>query len=376
MHIGVLGGGQLSRMMALAGYPLGLQFTVLDPSPAVCASQVAEHVQADYTDQAALDDLAQRCDVITWDFENVPAESVAYLEAKCPVYPAREALALGQDRWHEKSLFRELNIATPKFAMVDTRPDLLAALDDIGLPAVLKTRRMGYDGKGQVVLRTQEDLEPAWQQLGGQALILEQFVSFDFECSVIGVRSRKGEVAFYPIARNRHHRGVLSISAVPARLPEALSQQAQAWLQELLERFDYVGVLTLELFVRGSELLVNEMAPRVHNSGHWSQNGAVTSQFENHLRAVAGLPLGSCDARGASIMLNWIGEMPKVQAFMSIPGLHWHDYGKSARPGRKVGHANLVADDLAQLRERAQALQPLVTAEQWLHIQECLGAEV
>jgi len=376
MHIGVLGGGQLSRMMALAGYPLGLQFTVLDPSPDVCAGQVAEHVQADYTDQAALDDLAQRCDVITWDFENVPAESVAYLDAQCPVYPAREALALGQDRWHEKSLFRELNIATPKFAMVDTRPDLLAALDDIGLPAVLKTRRMGYDGKGQVVLRTQEDLEPAWQQLGGQALILEQFVPFDFECSVIGVRSRNGELAFYPIGRNRHHRGVLSISAVPARLPEMLTQQARAWLQELLERFDYVGVLTLELFVRGDELLVNEMAPRVHNSGHWSQNGAVTSQFENHLRAVAGLPLGSCDARGASLMLNWIGEMPKAQGFMSIPGLHWHDYGKSARPGRKVGHANLVADDLAQLQERAQALQPLVTAEQWLHIQECLGEEV
>lgn len=376
MQIGVLGGGQLSRMMALAAYPLGMKMLVLEPAEQACAGDVCAHLCADYQDQAALDRLIHECDVVTWDFENVPVESVEYLQQQIDVFPAVSALATGQDRLHEKTLFHDLGLRTPQFMAVDSRPDLLAALDKIGLPAVLKTRRMGYDGKGQAVLRTHEDLEPAWQQLGGQALILEAFVPFDFECSIIGVRGQDGSTDFYPITKNLHHQGVLSLSLAPmptGMLDEHLVRKAQDWMRRLLDHFDYCGVLTLELFVAGDQLLVNEMAPRVHNSGHWTQNGAVTSQFENHIRAIAGLPLGSCEALGASLMLNWVGELPPKDTFLSIPGLHWHDYGKEMRAGRKLGHANLVAADHVQLRGQVKTLQSRLSAGQWRRLQQLFG---
>lgn len=374
MHIGLLGGGQLSRMLAVAGYPLGLRFTVLDPAAGACAGHLAEHIQAAYDDGAALKRLMQVADVISWDFENVPVDSVERLQEVLTVRPACAALAKGQDRLHEKNLFRELGIDTPEFANVETRPDLLAAIDRIGMPAVLKTRRMGYDGKGQAVLKTSEDFEQAWQKLGGRSLILEQFVPFDCECSIIGVRGANGEIHFYPLTHNFHHRGVLSLSHAPAGLPVQLEQQAREWLQRLFDHFDYIGVLTLELFVTGDRLLVNEMAPRVHNSGHWTIDGAVTSQFENHLRAICGWPLGDPSAHGASLMMNWIGEMPRAEEYLRIPGLHWHDYGKSSRPGRKVGHANLVAESDDQLRHMAQALQPLLQPGQWQRVEQFLAA--
>ncbi|GAB4196111.1 MAG: 5-(carboxyamino)imidazole ribonucleotide synthase [Wenzhouxiangellaceae bacterium] len=373
MHIGILGGGQLGRMMALAGYPLGQRFTVLDPAESACASDVAGHIHAPYDDNAGLRQLAEQADLLTWDFENVPVAALEGLGDGIAIAPPLTALAVGQDRLAEKNLFTELGLGTPEFAAVDSRPDLLQAVERIGLPAILKTRRFGYDGKGQAVLRTREDLEPAWQKLGGRPLILEAFVPFDYECSVIGVRNAEGDFRCYPLSRNLHHNGVLSVTAAPLAAPAAVAAQSQQWMERMMTHFAYIGVLTLELFVVGERLLVNEMAPRVHNSGHWTMDGAVTSQFENHLRAISGLPLGACDALGHSMMLNWIGDMPAAGPFLQIPGLHWHDYGKHPRPGRKLGHANLVAADLIQLRERARQLQPLLSSGAWQRVTRVLG---
>jgi len=349
--IGILGGGQLARMLALAGAPLGLRFRVVDTSADACAGQVAPLTQADWTDLVALDSFARGIDVATFDFENVPAATAQWLAARVPVFPAPRALAVAQDRLQEKQLFLQLGMGTPAFAAVDSRVALESALDAVGVPAILKTRRLGYDGKGQFRLRCREDAAAAWAALGGVPLILEQFVAFDFECSVIAVRGRDGDFRTWPLTRNWHVDGILSASLAPAAASDALAERAVGFARALAESLDYVGVFALELFVRDGELLANEMAPRVHNSGHWTIEGAQVSQFENHVRAVLGMPLGDTSARGPCAMLNWIGALPSRDPVLVERFAHWHDYGKSPRAGRKVGHATVAAADVATLRD-------------------------
>jgi 5-(carboxyamino)imidazole ribonucleotide synthase len=354
--LGVLGGGQLARMLALAAAPLGVRTRVVDSSADACAGQVAPLVVADWTDYAALEAFAAQVDVITFDFENVPAETAHWLAERVSVSPAPQALAIAQDRLAEKTLFRECGLQTPEFMAVDTREELDRALAVIGVPAILKTRRLGYDGKGQFRLKDIVDAGAAWAALGAQAakhgLILEAFVPFERELSVIAVRGRDGDFRTWPLTRNWHVDGVLSMSVAPARDIELLQQRATDLARTLAERLDYVGVFALELFVKDGELLGNEMAPRVHNSGHWTIEGAHTSQFENHVRAVLGLPLGDTAARGMSAMFNWIGDLPDPAPVLRAVDAHWHDYGKQERVGRKVGHATLCAPDAEQLGAR------------------------
>lgn len=360
--VGILGGGQLARMMALAGAPLGLRFSVMDTSAEACAGQFAPLVVGDYRDDAALAQFAAGIDIATFDFENVPAESAQWLSERVPMFPNPRALGTSQDRLAEKTLFGELGIPVPGYAPVDTRADLDAAVAKLGLPCILKTRRLGYDGKGQFRLRAAADADAAWDALGAQAaaggLILEAFVPFERELSVVAVRGRDGEFRTWPLTENWHVDGVLSASLAPARVEPGLEARAIAHARALAEALDYVGVFALELFCRDGELLANELAPRVHNSGHWTIEGAETSQFGNHLRAVLGLPLGSTRALGQACMLNWIGEMPEAGPVLTEAGGHWHDYGKTPREGRKVGHATLRADtpgELADALERVGA---------------------
>lgn len=353
--VGILGGGQLARMMALAGAPLGLRFLVLDTVADACAGQFAPMVVGDYTDRAVLAEFASRIDVATFDFENVPAESAQWLTARVPVFPNPRALAVAQDRLAEKTLFRELGIPVPPFAAIDTREQLQAAVADIGTPCILKTRRLGYDGKGQFRIKTPADIDAAWAALGAQAakvgLILEGFVAFQRELSVVAVRGRDGEFRAWPLTENWHVDGVLSASLAPAQADDTLHDTALAYARRLAEALDYVGVFALELFCRDGELLANEMAPRVHNSGHWTIEGSETSQFQNHLRAVTGLPLGDTRMVGTACMLNWIGAMPEATGALREAGGHWHDYGKQPRDGRKVGHATLRAESPAELAD-------------------------
>jgi len=287
--------------------------------------------------------------VLSFDWENVSVDALraATRGLRTRIAPPLRALAIAQDRLAEKRLFNRLRIPTTRFATVDTRAELQRAVQQIGLPGVLKTRRLGYDGKGQQVLRRPRDVEAAWHALGGAALLYEEFIPFDFEVSIIGVRDRRGAVAFYPLCRNRHHQGILRLTTAPFDHP-ALRRRAQSHLRKLLGELNYVGVLTIEFFVHAGRLVANEMAPRVHNSGHWSIEGAVTSQFENHLRAIAGLPLGDTAPRGHSGMINLIGRVPRPARLLAQPGLHLHDYGKSPRALRKVGHVTLVADTARQ----------------------------
>src|SRR5581483_1305852 len=317
-----------------------------------CASQVAPLLVADWRDFAALEKFAARIDVATFDFENVPADTAHWLTEHTRVSPNPRALSVAQDRLAEKTMFRELGLDTPAFAPVDDRAGLEAAARAIGYPAVLKTRRLGYDGKGQYRLRSPADLDAAWQALGGAPSILEAWVAFEREVSVIAVRGRDGAFSTYPLVQNWHADGILSASLAPAPNADALAPMATQHARRIAEHLDYVGVFALELFVHEGRLLGNEMAPRVHNSGHWSIEGAVCSQFENHVRAVLGLPLGDTSALGISVMLNWIGELPDARAVLAEPRAHWHDYGKSPRAGRKVGHATLCADSAAEMRER------------------------
>ncbi|MES5815649.1 5-(carboxyamino)imidazole ribonucleotide synthase [Pseudoxanthomonas sp. Soil82] len=353
--VGILGGGQLARMMALSGAPLGLRFLVMDTVADACAGQFAPLLVGDYRDESALAEFAGKVDVATFDFENVPAESAEWLSARVPVFPNPRALAVAQDRLAEKTLFGELDIPVPEFAAVASRQDLDRALAEVGVPCILKTRRLGYDGKGQFRIRALADADAAWEALGAQAatvgLIVEAFVPFERELSVVAVRGRDGGFRTWPLTENWHVDGVLSASLAPAQVDPALARTAIDYARRLAERLDYVGVFALELFCRDGALLANELAPRVHNSGHWTLEGAETSQFQNHLRAVLGLPLGATHARGHACMLNWIGEMPDAAAVLGEAGGHWHDYGKEPRAGRKVGHATLRADQATVLAE-------------------------
>ena len=344
MIVGVLGGGQLGRMLALAGHPLGVRVRCLDPSADAPAGQVAELLVGSYDDPERLQALADGADVVTYEFENLPATAAHFLAERVPVSPSPAALEAAQDRLTEKTLFRSLDIPTPRFAAVSSRPELHRAVAEIRLPAVLKTRRLGYDGKGQAVLRQPIDVEAAWTSLGRTPLLLEAFVPFERELSVLAVRGRDGAIRCYPPIENHHRDGILRRSLAPApELTTELHRQAEDYATRIMVALGYVGVLAVELFQHNGRLLANEMAPRVHNSGHWTIEGAETSQFDNHLRATLGLPLGSTAARGHSAMLNLIGALPDPRAVLAVEGAHLHLYGKAPRPSRKLGHVTVTA---------------------------------
>ena len=362
MKIGILGAGQLGRMLALAGYPLDFDFVFLDPTTEACAAPLGEHIHAPYDDEHALSEFCVAVDVATYEFENVPAKTAEFVASRIPLLPRPAALTAGQDRLSEKQMFDRLGIPVPRYMPVATREALDFAAKATGLPAVLKTRRMGYDGKGQAVLRKPEDLDAAWARLGGQPLILEAFVPFEREISCLAVRSSNGEVAFYPVVENVHRDGILR-TATP-RPNDPLQKEAEDYAGRVLAHLDYVGVLAFEFFVAAGRLLGNEIAPRVHNSGHWTIEGAVCSQFENHLRAITGLPLGATALRSPCVMVNFIGDAPKNAALAAIPDLHIHHYGKTPKPQRKVGHATLLAVDEKQLQERLVNLSALVAASE------------
>lgn len=335
-------------MLGFAARDLNVECRFVDPSDHPPAAACGKVIQSAFDDPAALIALADTCDVITYEFENVPVDALQHIEGITPVYPPAAALRHSQDRLDEKKLFDDLKIPLPGYHAIDTRAELDDAADKLGLPMVIKTRRLGYDGKGQFVVRESTDLDVAWGQLGGQALIAEQWVPFDYEVSCIGVRNVDGEVAIYPLSRNVHVDGILRTSRSPVDEPE-LAEKASAYVHRLLDHLDYVGVLALELFVSGDQLLANEFAPRVHNSGHWSIEGSETSQFENHLRAIMNLPLGPTASKGHAGMINLIGEIPAAARQQEIGQLH--DYGKEPRPGRKLGHVTVIADT-AEERDR------------------------
>ena len=344
MRIGIIGAGQLGQMLGFAARDLGVECVFLDPSDSPPAAACGDVIQRPFDDPLALSELAATCDVITYEFENVPVEALHRIEDKVAVYPPSAALRHSQDRLAEKRLFDELGIPLPGYRIVDTHGDLKTAVAELGMPLVIKTRRLGYDGKGQFVIRGKDDVDAAWQALGGNALIAEQWVGFDYEVSCIGVRNVDGEVAIYPLSHNVHDGGILRTSRSPIEAP-ALADKAEHYVRTMLDHLDYVGTLALELFVCGEELLANEFAPRVHNSGHWSIEGSQTSQFENHLRAILNRPLGSTASVGHAGMFNLIGDIPA--AAREIPDAHLHDYGKSPRPGRKLGHITVIGDSPA-----------------------------
>jgi 5-(carboxyamino)imidazole ribonucleotide synthase len=357
MKVGILGAGQLARMIALAGYPLGLDFIFLDPSIDACANKLGEHLHGDYNDPELLAQLAERADVVTYEFENVPAQVAEFLASHTQVHPSSEALGIAQDRLIEKSFFHDLDIPTPAYAAAGSLESLQQAMAQIGYPAILKSRTLGYDGKGQSVLKSPDDLKPAWELLQGAPAIVEGFVPFRREVSIIAVRNRSGAIVYYPLSENVHTGGILRVSE--CRADDPMQKQAESYVSRLLEELAYVGVLALELFEVDGQLIANEFAPRVHNSGHWTIEGAETSQFENHLRAIADLPLGATTPVGKAAMVNFIGGLPATEDVLSIPNAHLHLYDKAPRKGRKVAHATVRAGNAEQLSQRVKQLKAL-----------------
>ncbi len=359
--IGVLGGGQLGQMLGLAGIPLGERFRFLDPAGDPPASAVGEHVRGAFDDPVALDRLAAGARVVTYEFERVPAASARRIAATVPVRPGPAALEAAQDRLSEKRLFESVGLPVHAYRPVDTREDLARAADELGLPLVVKVRHGGYDGKGQALVRDPDGIEAAWAALGGRPLLAEALVAFDREVSIVAVRDPGGVTAAYPLVENRHRDGVLDLTLAPAPgAPPALQAEAERHAAAVMDALDYVGVLCIELFEAGGRLLGNELAPRVHNSGHWTIEGARTSQFENHLRAIGGLPLGPTDAIGHAAMVNLVGDEPDRAALLAVPGAAVHLYGKASRPGRKLGHVTLVDEDPERLAARLAAVRALV----------------
>ena len=359
MRVGVIGAGQLGQMLGLAGERLDLEFTFLDPASELPASIVGPVLNFPFDSDAALEQLASRSDVLTYEFENVPVEAIEKIADSVTVYPPPEALRHAQDRLKEKRLFEELGIPVPAYAAVDSEQELRAAVRSIGLSMVLKTRRLGYDGKGQYLLKYESDIATAYRTLCGKPLIAEQWIAFDREVSVIGARNVDGEHAIYPITENRHRDGILRTCRAPDTSQD-IADQASQYLTKLLDHLNYVGVLALELFVQGGQLFANEFAPRVHNSGHWTIEGAVTSQFENHLRAILNMPLGDTSAIAHAGMINLIGTMPAA----STEGerVYSHIYGKEPRPGRKLGHITVLADSAPKRDRELAKIHEIITS--------------
>lgn len=362
MRIGVLGGGQLGLMLAEAGEPLGFEFRFLDPSTEAPAGRRREQIRAAFDDLAAIERFADGLDVATFEFENVGPEALAHLAAKVPLRPGTASLEMKHDRLVEKEFLLACGIDLPRFASIEHPSDLAAAIESVGVPAILKTRRFGYDGKGQCAIDVARDLEPAWRSLGAAPCILEAKVPFARELSALVVRGLGGELRAWPLAENLHRRGILRRTLAPAP-GRADSATANRWAQTIADRLGHVGVLALELFeCPDGSLLANEFAPRVHNSGHWTIEGARTSQFENHLRAIAGLPLGDCRALGQTTMVNLIGRCPSTKDLLEIPGARVHLYGKAPREGRKLGHVTVVAEHEHERTETADRLLALADA--------------
>ena len=358
MHIGIVGGGQLGLMLGEAANELGMTCTFVDPSESPPAARVGKVLRAAFDDPAALERLAADCDVITYEFENVPVDALEALDTATPLYPPPAALRAAQDRRVEKDQFVELGIPVPGYRVIDSADDLDAAVRDLGLPVVVKTRRFGYDGKGQFVIREAGQVAEAWETLGPVPLIAEAWVPFDYEVSIIGARTPTGDIVTWPLSRNLHRDGILRVARADAADGD-LHARASDYVGRLLDHLDYVGVLTLELFVAGDELLANEFAPRVHNSGHWTIEGSATSQFTNHLLAIAGRPLGSTATIAWPGMVNLIGEFPDAARSLDDPRLYLHDYGKTPREGRKLGHITCVAataDEREALLDRLDKL--------------------
>ena len=347
--IGILGGGQLGRMLAMAAARLGLRCQVFSPDPDSPAFDVVLNATcAEYADVEALELFANDVDVITYEFENVPAAAAMILAARRPVLPDRKILETTQDRLAEKDFVKRLGIGTADYADVSSAASLRAAIARIGLPAVLKTRRFGYDGKGQAIIRDGDDPEKVWEDLGTKSAILEAFIPFEREVSVIAARSADGDVECFDVTENEHRDHILKISRAPADISDALAQEASSIAGRIANALDYVGVLAVEMFVvrgdGGSKVLVNEIAPRVHNSGHWTLDGASISQFEQHIRAIAGWPLGKPVRHGPVTMTNLIGDdINDYEQWLTVPGASIHLYGKGPpRPGRKMGHVTQV----------------------------------
>lgn len=358
MRIGIIGAGQLGQMLGFAARKLGHECLFLDPSSDPPARVVGPVIQAPFDDAVALAVLADKCDVVTYEFENVPVDALGDIEGLAPIYPPPAALGQAQDRLREKRLFEKVGISLPGYRAIDSVSDLEVAADELGLPLVLKTRRLGYDGKGQVVVREPSAIAAAVGELGTTGLIAEQWVPFDYEVSAIGVRNAEGRIATYCLTRNEHADGILRTSRAPVE-NAVLTDKAVGYMHDLLEHLDYVGVLALELFVVDDELLANEFAPRVHNSGHWTIEGAETSQFANHVLAVTGQPPGPTDVNGHAGMVNLIGEIS--DAARQPPCGALHDYGKKARTGRKLGHITVVGNTAAERDTMLAMLAECVT---------------
>lgn len=356
MRIGVLGAGQLGRMLALAGYPLGLDFVFYDHNPRACAAPMGAMVLGEFDDISQLTAFAEQVDIVTVESENIPVAALERVARFVPVYPNPRAVSAAQDRLDEKQLFRSLDIPIPDFYAVDNAGQLADALEHHNDTLITKVRRFGYDGKGQRVLDSKASADEAWKTLGGVPLIAEEHMQFQREVSVIAVRSSSGDTCFYPLTENRHEQGILRCSEVSVHDP--LQANAEDYAQRVLHELDYVGVLAFEFFDCNGALVANEIAPRVHNSGHWTIEGSATSQFENHLRAILGWPLGDTGVRGRSTMYNIIGEMPDPASILKIPNAHLHCYGKEPRPGRKLGHITLWGGG----EENALAVEQLLRA--------------
>ncbi len=361
MRIGIVGAGQLGRMLGLSGLPLGQTFSLLDPSAAPCGRQIGRHIRADFHSIKALTALAQECDVTTFEFENVDTSALqALADAGHQVFPPPVALATAQDRCQEKKFFRELGIQVADWRAASNEAELRQALTDLGDDVFVKTARLGYDGKGQR-RPSGETAAELFRVLGSVELCVERRVPFDEELSIIGTRSLTGELRTWRLCRNEHRQGVLYQSRVDA-VEHPLQSQADEYFRRVTDALDYVGTLTIEFFACANQLIANEMAPRVHNSGHWSIEGASTSQFENHVRAIAGLPLGATENNQWCGMQNFVGALPSARAVLQIPNCHFHHYDKTVRPGRKVGHATVTAKSRD---ERDSALEALAALPVW-----------
>jgi 5-(carboxyamino)imidazole ribonucleotide synthase len=357
VKIGILGGGQLGRMLALAGYPLGFSFSFFDPAPSSPAFPLGEAMCEPYG-SSALNAFAQSVDVLTFEFENVPGELLEDLAARHCIRPSTSALIETRDRVREKTVLRHLGIPTAPWLDVPDLDAVRSAIASLGGDLILKTRTLGYDGKGQLRIRDGKFDESEVTSLLAAPCIAEGIVPFDAELSLVAVRHASGSCHFYPLIENEHREGILRISRVPSTLvTDALQSLAESYARRVLEHFHYVGVMTMELFLTNGSLAVNEIAPRVHNTGHWSIEGASTSQFENHLRAITDLPLGSCGLRGASVMVNLIGTLPPPAPVLALENVHLHLYGKAPRPGRKIGHITGVKDTI---EEREHLLETLL----------------
>ena len=345
-------------MLALSGWDIGLEFHFLDPTEQPPASGLGPVLQAPFDDLDALNTLARNVDVLTYEFENLSAAALEQLTSGTTLRPNAQALAISQSRRAEKTYLQELGIPVAPWAPADDQQALQQVIEQLGLPAIAKLDRLGYDGKGQLRMQEPTDVEDAFAKLGGQPLVVEGMVPFEREVSIIGSRALDGELRCFPLTENEHRGGILFESRVSVEA-DPLQAQAESCFTKLANALDYVGTLTIEFFVVAGALVANEIAPRVHNSGHWTIEGAATSQFESHLRAVCGLPLGDTRALGPVAMRNFVGTIPTAETVLRVPGLRFHDYGKSPRPGRKLGHATVLASTEVELNLRLEALDAI-----------------